>query len=66
MNMLVVVQAPGMGVKNRDGSGTALKLGVVLGKRFDGFPATASHQRIERTLMMPVTVNVFVASRLNQ
>ncbi len=42
-----------MGVQDRDGTRRTVELLIVLTKRLHGFPATASHQRIERTLMPP-------------
>lgn len=42
-----------MGVQDRDGTGVALELAIVLGKGLLGLPDTAAHQGVAQALMRP-------------
>ncbi len=53
MDMRVVIEASGMGVQYRDGAGIPFELRVVLRESFQGLPATAGHQAVKGTLLLP-------------
>lgn len=60
MHMGMVIKAARMGMQHGDGAGVPLKLWVVLREGFDGLPATADQQVIQRALLLPSQRSEFV------